>query len=667
MSASRLGLLLLIYCSAAGQRAAGDNGASASGLVYPPGPPIIAITRSLKDIEVVLAPPNNTGNAPILSYLVVGVPQAPYDATSYIYLEGSGAAGPSGTRRFTFTPGSPQAPGRYKKPCAPSVMRAYPSGTSIFVEVAPSPVNSACSVVNAYRVVAFPADGSTPINCGAWQEIGGGRKRFELRPGTPGEPGEYAYTSPGAQYRFSALARNSAGESTASAESNLVPAPAKLLLPPPPRPSPRPPRPSPPPPPFPLPPSPPSPPPPSPPPPSPSPPPPRPPPLPSPPAPSPPPPGSIPPPPLPVSPPPPPLPPLPPPSPPTPSPPPPKPEWQLRGTPDFVGSMEYATVAFDSQDTVYIAFQDETNGGRVTVMRFNPDLAGSTGEWEALGGSGFSDGPVKFCNIAFDAAGATPYVAFAKPIGDGGDEGTDATRASVWRLADSGYSWEAVGPLCFTEMGATWVGLQLDSEDKVWLAYVEGSALQRATVVTLETNQDGNLEFMAVGSAAFTEGRVDFLSFVLDNAQQPAVPYIAFQDMDYGMRASVMTYDSQEDSWIYVGRRGISEISTTVCTIQPGKPPPCQVEYPSIRLTRDGRPIVAYSDMAKACKSSASDHGKLSAHAYNGASWKYLGSRCFGQPAFDLQLALDSRDVPLVFQSNGDDYHGLVWRYTLPA
>ena len=102
--------------------------------------------------------------------------------------------------------------------------------------------------------------------------------------------------------------------------------------------------------------------------------------------------------------------------------------WQTVGTPGIsVGPAWYTVLAFGPDGKPYVAYSDEGNASKATVMRL--DAAG-TG-WEAVGGAGFSAGAINNISLAFGTDGR-PYVAYEVSY-----------HISVMRLDTAGTGWES--------------------------------------------------------------------------------------------------------------------------------------------------------------------------------------------------------------------------------
>lgn len=309
----------------------------------------------------------------------------------------------------------------------------------------------------------------------------------------------------------------------------------------------------------------------------------------------------------------------------------------------------YARLALDGEDKPWVIYQDGAQKEKSTVKKLN---AAGTG-WSLVGTAGFSKGPVLYTNIQFDSGGSNPYVAFSD---DATDSGSAPGKVSVYQWDDK--TWAPIGTSRFTEAGVAYVNLQVDAEDNPWIAFVRGSSAPGAAKKASVMQWTGS-KWQQIGAVGVSEGQADYLSFALDRTL--LMPYIAYQDLGFGNRLSIMAWDSDTNLWSYVGRRGISEPVGTTCSSNDGN---CQVEFPSMRITNGGVPVVAYSDKGTPCKPfEDADLGAISVLRFNGTLWQYLGGRCAPkEPAYDLQLGVSWEDELYLFQTHGEDYRGIVWK-----
>ncbi len=81
--------------------------------------------------------------------------------------------------------------------------------------------------------------------------------------------------------------------------------------------------------------------------------------------------------------------------------------WVAVGTAGFSeGRAIFPSLALDSNNTPYVAYQDGANDGKATVMKYDG------ANWVNVGTAGFSAGGAPFPSLALDSNN-TPYVAYS--------------------------------------------------------------------------------------------------------------------------------------------------------------------------------------------------------------------------------------------------------------
>jgi len=144
--------------------------------------------------------------------------------------------------------------------------------------------------------------------------------------------------------------------------------------------------------------------------------------------------------------------------------------WAVKGSAGFsANSVEYVSLAMDSDGNPYVAYTDYGNGIRATVMRYSGTA------WEVVGSAGLSAGTAYWNSLAIDSNNA-PYVAY-QDYANGG-------RATVMRY--SGTAWEIVGSASFSSGGVEYVSLALDPDNNPFVAYRDTANNSRATVMSYE-------------------------------------------------------------------------------------------------------------------------------------------------------------------------------------
>ncbi len=154
-----------------------------------------------------------------------------------------------------------------------------------------------------------------------------------------------------------------------------------------------------------------------------------------------------------------------------------------------------------------------------------------------------------------------------------------------------------------------------------------------------------------VGTEGFTGGII-MLSMAINAG---GTPYVAFEDMATGNKATVMKYNGS--SWVTVGGAGFSAGSITMLSTR------------SIAIDGSGTPYVVYSDNA------TSVPGMATVMKYNGSSWVNVGSAGFsagtvgGSTYGAPTIAIDGAGTPYVAYNDGSlgnkatvmKYNGTSW------
>jgi subtilisin family serine protease len=289
-------------------------------------------------------------------------------------------------------------------------------------------------------------------------------------------------------------------------------------------------------------------------------------------------------------------------------------DWKPVGSPGFsAGIARNPCLMLDSSDTPYLAYRDEANGNKATVMKFE------NGVWQTVGEAGFSTGRAWDLSLALDASD-TPYVAY-------GDQ-DNGTKATVMKYENG--SWQIVGAAGFSAAEALFTSLALDSSDTPYVAFEDGDNSHRATVMKYQ-----NGSWQTVGTAGIGTGDVMsmmlFVSLALDSSD---IPFIAYKDWGNDRKATVMKYAG--GSWQTVGTAGFSE---------------GYVNFLTLSLDSADIPYVAYKDHADA------GNPKETVMKYESGSWRTVGVAGFTAGGFreTISLSMDSSGIPFVAYSDAAD------------
>ena len=215
--------------------------------------------------------------------------------------------------------------------------------------------------------------------------------------------------------------------------------------------------------------------------------------------------------------------------------------WGLVGNAGLAaaGSPGPTSLAFDPYGIPYVAYPDEDNSGKATVMK----LDGSA--WGAVGGAGFSDGGISDIALAF-APDGTLYAAYK----DRNNPGT----TTVMKLDHPGH-WVTVGGAGFSSGWTHFTALAIGLDGTPYVAYADEDYLYPGGVTTYQATVlklDGT-SWVPVGSAGFSAGSVASLALAL---APDGTPYVAYEDGDHAGQATVLRFDGT--AWVTVGSAGFS-------------------------------------------------------------------------------------------------------------
>ncbi|WP_028606033.1 choice-of-anchor U domain-containing protein [Ottowia thiooxydans] len=299
--------------------------------------------------------------------------------------------------------------------------------------------------------------------------------------------------------------------------------------------------------------------------------------------------------------------------------------WEAVGGAGFsAGWVRYTSLAFGLDGKPYVAYMDEANGYKASVMRLNS--AGTA--WEAVGSAGFSAGVAEYTSLAFGPDGK-PYVAYR--------DGANGGKVSVMRLNSPGTAWEVVGGAGFSAGEVLSTSLSFGPDGKPYVAYRDESNGNKASVMRLNS---AGMAWEAVGGAGFSAGWADnpSLSFGPDGK-----PYVAYRDGANGLKASVMRVNSAGTAWELVGGAGFSADGAY---------------FTSLTFGPNGTPHVAFRD-------AANDH-KASVMRLNsaGTAWEAVGGAGFSAGVvFDTSLAFGPDGKPYVaYRDEANDNKARVMR-----
>ncbi len=273
-------------------------------------------------------------------------------------------------------------------------------------------------------------------------------------------------------------------------------------------------------------------------------------------------------------------------------------------------TVQYTSLAFDN-GTPYVAYRDDANSNKATVMKFDGT------SWVNVGNAGFSQGEASYISLAFD--NGTPYVSYR--------DGANSNKATVMKY--DGTSWVSVGTAGFSQGQAYYTSLAINNSTS-YVAYQDITNSFKVTVM----KYDGT-SWVNVGNAGFSQGQAYYTSLAINNG----TPYVAYQDITNSSKATVMKYDGT--SWVNVGTAGFSQ---------------GQADYISLSITLDGTPYVVYKDDANS--------NKATVMKYDGTSWVNVGTAGFSQgQAYYTSLAINNGTPYVAYQDGANSTKATVMKY----
>lgn len=285
------------------------------------------------------------------------------------------------------------------------------------------------------------------------------------------------------------------------------------------------------------------------------------------------------------------------------------PAWEAVGEAEFsMGAAAYTSLAFGPNGKPYVAYADQSNGGKATVIGLN--AAGT--DWEPAGAAGFSMGSASYISLAFGTDGK-PYVAYRDAAHDG--------KATVMRLNAEDSAWEAVGPAGFSAGAASYTSLVFDPNGRLFVGYQDGAHEKKVTVMGLNA---AGTAWEALGIEGFSAGEAAYVSLAVGPDGEP---YVGFQDKANSSRATVMRLNTANSAWELVGKAGFSSV---------------QARFTSLAVSPDGRPYLAYQGGSN----NNVDPAVVMGLNAQGTAWEAVGTGDSFWPAQQISLAIGPDGKP---------------------
>ena len=196
--------------------------------------------------------------------------------------------------------------------------------------------------------------------------------------------------------------------------------------------------------------------------------------------------------------------------------------WQTVGTGVVsTGLTTYESLAISPKDgTLYLAYFDNANGNKATVMKFNS----GTNSWETVGTGGVSTGTAYNESLVISPTDGTPYLAY--------EDAANGNKATVMKF--NGTSWETVGTGGVSTGGALYESLAIAADGTPYLAYLNGSNGGKATVMKFNGT---SWEAVGTGVVSTAAAMWESLAIATDGT-----PYLAYRHNGNSGKATVMKF-----------------------------------------------------------------------------------------------------------------------------
>lgn len=199
------------------------------------------------------------------------------------------------------------------------------------------------------------------------------------------------------------------------------------------------------------------------------------------------------------------------------------------------------SLAMSPTGELYLGYKDWEYEGRPTVLLY--DKAGNA--WNVVGDSGFTDAECNFMTLAVDGAG-TPYLGYYDELRTG--------RASVMRYGGPSEGWMPVAELGFSRAQASSTVIAIDPGGRPYLGYVDG--FENTFKATVRRFASGT--WAPLGEEGFSAGQPLSLNLAIS---PDGAPYVAFDNSDQGGALNMLRWDSSAGEWQDVGGSSLASAS----------------------------------------------------------------------------------------------------------
>ena len=266
--------------------------------------------------------------------------------------------------------------------------------------------------------------------------------------------------------------------------------------------------------------------------------------------------------------------------------------WVPVGTTVSTGMALGPSLVLDSSGNPYVAYKDYDQSDKITVMRFDS----GTSNWVTVGSAGFSAAIAYSPSLTINKATGTLYVAYVD---------TSTNRVSVWSNANNNSPWVSVGTAAGTSTSSP--SLALNSAGTIYVAYIDGTTNQ---VVVMTGN---------ALTAVATTGLTETAAYAPSLAMNGATPNVAYVDSSTN-NVLVKTFGGASWSNSGTGLTG-------------------QSFYAPFLAMSGVTPYVAYADW--------NNGGKVTVMELDAGAWIPVGTQGFSEEnANSPSLAISAAGVP---------------------
>ncbi len=246
------------------------------------------------------------------------------------------------------------------------------------------------------------------------------------------------------------------------------------------------------------------------------------------------------------------------------------------------GTVDNTAFAVSKSDNkMYVAYRDNANSGKLTVMQYTGTA------WSVLGSAGISAGAVNYSiGIATITTlnGNEVFVAYS--------DAANGNRLTVMRWGGLGWAPEGGAGSQSTDEASS-INMTVANNGDMFVAY---SDLGSGTKAFVKKRVSG--AWTNIGGSGISAGIADDIDIACDNITNQ--PYIVYKDATASGKATVRKYNGT--TWSTVGITGFTSNTVSDC---------------SIAVDKLNRPNVSYND--------GSVNNRATVRYYDGSTWQVLG------------------------------------------